>query len=168
MKKCTRCGQEKPENDFYVRQSICKSCSVERAADWAADNPDKVRTSKLKYAAVHKEANRIRAREWARKNKDQVNAKRRAAYDPDVSRYKMLKYRYGLSREDYDQMLHKQHYSCAACGTALLDSASIHVDHCHRTGQVRALLCRRCNTCLGQFGEDGGLIRKLAEYADEC
>jgi hypothetical protein len=168
MKTCSRCQCEKPTEDFYARQAVCKSCSVQRAAEWAVANPDRARAAKVRYASKNKDKQRLRAREWARRNKEAVNAKHRAAYDPAESRKRMLQSRYGLSPEQYNQLFLDQGGSCASCGTALVDSASTHVDHCHKTGRVRSILCRRCNTCLGQFDEDAALIRKLAEYADGC
>jgi recombination endonuclease VII len=59
-----------------------------------------------------------------------------------------LKYRYGLSKEDYERMLDEQGGVCAICGSAP-DKQRLSVDHNHGTGKVRGLLCHKCNLALG-------------------
>jgi hypothetical protein len=67
----------------------------------------------------------------------------------DVSR----KYRYNLTPDEFDAMLQRQRNVCAVCGRDGGPRGLV-VDHCHRSGQVRGLLCNGCNTGLGHFGED--------------
>lgn len=69
---------------------------------------------------------------------------------PEEQRVKTLR-RYGLTPDDYDDMLAAQLGCCAICGTQETGDRweTFHVDHCHRTGVVRALLCSRCNLKLG-------------------
>ena len=60
--------------------------------------------------------------------------------------------RMGVTQEDYDKMLLEQHHRCAICGEHEDNfQRDLHVDHCHITGQIRALLCTNCNTGLGMF-----------------
>jgi hypothetical protein len=61
-----------------------------------------------------------------------------------------VKHRYGITEDDYQRMAEKQSQSCAICGrrTERLD-----VDHDHKTGKVRGLLCIRCNTTVGILEE---------------
>lgn len=76
-----------------------------------------------------------------------------------------LKKAYGISQEDYLQMLSEQDGKCASCGDDFVDNPSTHVDHNHETGEVRQLLCRNCNLALGYLKEDPERIQRLAEYA---
>jgi hypothetical protein len=69
---------------------------------------------------------------------------------------------YGLSVADIDRMLAAQHGVCAICHTA----PAIHVDHDHRTGSVRGMLCFRCNAALGQFDDDPLVLRRAARYLE--
>jgi len=57
-----------------------------------------------------------------------------------------LKHLYGLSVEQWDKMLIEQSGLCALCDEPMRNP---HVDHSHTTGEVRGLLCLRCNTMLG-------------------
>ena len=72
------------------------------------------------------------------------------------------KIRFGISREDYQQMLVDQNNSCAICKKEIGWEAA--VDHCHTTGKIRGLLCRKCNLGLGGFKDNIETIRKAIEY----
>ena len=55
---------------------------------------------------------------------------------------------------------------CAICGKtpAVKKRDTLYVDHCHRTGEVRAMLCAACNTGLGMFGDSPDTIYKAWLY----
>lgn len=57
--------------------------------------------------------------------------------------------KYGLTEADFNKMFEAQGGKCAICRDALRPGRFTHVDHCHRTGRVRAILCRWCNARLG-------------------
>ena len=65
------------------------------------------------------------------------------------SRAYHLKQTYGLTLEQYDEMLEQQDSVCAICGETNLDGKRLYVDHNHETGKVRGLLCLKCNNRLG-------------------
>ena len=73
-----------------------------------------------------------------------------------------LKYRYGITEEQYDQMLEKQNHTCAICNEK--PKGNLAVDHCHTTGKVRGLLCANCNKGLGMFKEDENRMKKAMQY----
>ena len=69
---------------------------------------------------------------------------------------------YGLTPGDYQRLLEYQGGACAICrGTR---SYRLNVDHCHRTGKVRGLLCRRCNKLLRDVRDDTTTLRGAAVY----
>lgn len=68
--------------------------------------------------------------------------------------------RYGITAAEADHLLRQQDGLCAICRTA----PAAHVDHDHRTGKVRALLCFNCNGGLGQFHDDPHLLHAAAYY----
>jgi hypothetical protein len=118
---------------------------------------------KAKKAANNKnwlQANREKARASVRK----YHAKRRVA-DPDYERNKALKSKYRITAAEFDQMLAAQHGLCALCGTDTPKGVgNFHVDHCHDTDAVRALLCMDCNTGIGKLQHSPELLNKAAEY----
>ena len=73
--------------------------------------------------------------------------------------------RRGITIVDYEKRLEDQGGVCAICGTS--DSGRVgvfFVDHCHDTGNVRGLLCRRCNSGLGMFQESAVVLKKALCY----
>lgn len=71
-----------------------------------------------------------------------------------------LRRRYGITVEHYDRMFADQNGVCAICKEA----AAEHVDHDHKTGRVRGLLCFNCNGALGQFRDRPDLMLNAVEY----
>ncbi|MGZ6281695.1 MAG: endonuclease VII domain-containing protein [Ktedonobacterales bacterium] len=70
---------------------------------------------------------------------------------------------YGLTLEDYDRMFIEQSGLCAICGNPGEDNMLV-IDHDHKTGKVRALLCRACNLGLGHFRDDPHVLHVAAFY----
>jgi hypothetical protein len=87
--------------------------------------------------------------------------------DPEFrarKRAEMLRREYGLSVREYEAMVERQGGACAICRTK--PAARLCVDHCHKTGRVRDLLCDRCNLALGKCHDDPQLARKFADYLE--
>ena len=78
------------------------------------------------------------------------------------SRTKRLQKHYGLSDEDYDTLLAKQGGACAICRRR--PRGRLCVDHCHLTGMVRGLLCRKCNLGLGCLVDDAASLISAFAY----
>lgn len=79
-----------------------------------------------------------------------------------------MKSEYGLSREQYDGMISEQAGKCLLCKLppGRDGKKSLSVDHCHKTGKVRGLLCGMCNTAIGKLNDDPALLRAAAEYLE--
>lgn len=86
----------------------------------------------------------------------------------DIIKNSVLKKKFGITKNEYDLLLIKQKYRCAICGKlnkeASTNNKSLAVDHDHTTGQIRGLLCTRCNPGLGFFNDDTNLLRKAITY----
>lgn len=74
--------------------------------------------------------------------------------------------RYGITLEDYESMLTQQGGGCVICGGRRGNKKTnvLHVDHDHVTGEVRGLLCGRCNTALGLFQDQPDLLKRAYDY----
>ena len=99
--------------------------------------------------------------------------KSRYTYDIELSRTKHLKRTYGMAPEKYITLFDAQHGVCAACGQPETTNdprtkqiKNLQIDHCHKTGKVRALLCKECNNALGLLHDDVERIRLLLSYAE--
>ena len=76
------------------------------------------------------------------------------------SREYHLRHRYGTRQSDVDEMLAAKQGRCAICGAP----DPQHVDHDHRNGWVRGILCFNCNGGLGQFMDDPRLLAGAYTY----
>lgn len=75
---------------------------------------------------------------------------------------------YGITQEDYEQLLIDQDGGCAICGTKSPGnkrSRYFMIDHCHVSGEVRGLLCVACNVRLGQLESNKEVVLKTIKYA---
>lgn len=80
--------------------------------------------------------------------------------NPASNRRWWLSSQYQLTVADYDRMVEAQSGRCAICHG---QPPRLVVDHDHATGQIRGLLCHKCNVGLGALGDDlGGLLAAVA------
>ena len=80
---------------------------------------------------------------------------------PRVQRKATLKQKYGLTLEQYNQMIIKQRGLCNICKK---QPKILYVDHDHKTGKVRKLLCQKCNTALGFFDDSVNILRAAIKH----
>jgi len=73
---------------------------------------------------------------------------------------------YGLGPGNYDLLYKHQGGRCAGCQRAKGISKRLAVDHDHKTGAVRGLLCHNCNSTLAHFRDDPVALRRLADYLE--
>jgi hypothetical protein len=86
---------------------------------------------------------------------------------PDKQRAYALRRLYGLSTEQYDELLERQSGNCAVCLRPESEfNVRLAVDHDHISGEVRGLLCRYCNHRLVGRHRDPELLRRIADYLE--
>jgi hypothetical protein len=97
--------------------------------------------------------------------------KRKRSANPDYFWNASLKKMYGVTVEWYNEQYEKQNGVCAICKRA--ETAKIRgkvvrlaVDHCHKTGKVRGLLCMQCNRGIGNLNHDARILQSALEYLD--
>jgi len=79
-----------------------------------------------------------------------------------------LKKTYGITTEQYEALLKTQNSSCAICEKpSSEEKRSFAVDHDHKTGEIRGLLCHYCNYRMVGKHRDGSLLRKIADYVEQ-
>lgn len=87
------------------------------------------------------------------------------SWDPDKKRNYMLNYTYGLSQDQYEDMLAEQGGGCAICGkTPEEEGRNLAVDHSHTTGEIFGILCASCNKVLVGHVREPILFAKAADY----
>ncbi len=83
-----------------------------------------------------------------------------------VERTNYLKKAYGISEKDYQRMLMVQDGTCAICPVEPTSGNPLHVDHDHKSGKIRGLLCWSCNTAIGQLRDDPLTLRNAITYLE--
>jgi Autographiviridae endonuclease VII len=157
-KRCSKCGVWRPLTEYYpatgCRDGLrgdCKACFKERAAARYRANPQPAKQ---------------RARDWAAKNPDRVKARMEA---DKASGRKQARDRksyiwraYGITEGEYERFLASG--CCAICSTVPSGKARLHLDHDHTTGEIRGVLCFRCNNAIGDFSDSVGLLNRAIDY----
>lgn len=148
---CPACNKEvTAENKIYGRKA-CKQCVRKTQKARYAANRDK----RLKYKKKYNQDNAEKRAHWQR-NYNKLK--------PGVVKANNLK-RYGITPEVFEDMLAKQNGVCKVCfGTN--GRYRLAVDHCHKTGAVRGLLCSRCNVAIGMAQDCPHRLKSLANYLE--
>lgn len=91
--------------------------------------------------------------------------------NPVTKRRNQLKHKYGISLEEYNDLLVFQSGTCAICNKKEIlkkrnsdETRPLAVDHCHETGKIRGLLCSACNSGIGYLRESPKLLKRAAGY----
>ena len=170
MKHCTNksCVQVNPQSlEGFTKNKKnkdgldpwCKSCRARVHQAWQVKNRIKVNET---------------AREWSRKNKKKLSAKCKVYYANNGDKIKDYKLRktFGITLEQYREMSRIQNHTCAICKQP--ETAREHrgklrdlsVDHCHKTGRVRGLLCKEHNMMLGLANDNVDVLKGSIVYLE--
>ena len=162
-KVCVVCDKQ-----FLTSISRKQTCSPEcnkingkrLSKEWIVKNPEKVNK---------------RAKEWRDRNleKSRLASRRSAANtrrdNPRVIKHRKLKSSYGITIEEFENMLNLQSDRCAICSIEFdysSQSKGPNVDHDHKTGEVRMILCRFCNNLLGYADDEVEILEQVIKYLD--
>ena len=109
-----------------------------------------------KYYSQNPKAKQKKARAWYAANKDRVLAQKRVYH---------LNKKYGITPEEYQRLFNKQKGYCAICKRHQSDlKEALSVDHNHETGEIRGLLCPKCNKAIGLLDDSSDLIKRASRY----
>lgn len=147
FKTCSRCNKSEPDVKFDSNyRKVCNKCRHDKQ-QWAKKNPEK---------------NNAQTKKWIQENPDKAKL---------IQRRANLKRTYGISLEQYQELLEKQNYQCYICGkTEEENKRALAVDHAHGEsewvpeGAIRGLLCGFCNQRLIGRHKDANLFAKASEY----
>ena len=140
------------------REQICA-----KASEWRKQHPDYSRKISQAWREQHPEY----SREWREQHYDQQQI-----YDYkynkthlEAKRKTRRKRLYGITHENYEQLLENQNGVCAICGENRSKHA-LGVDHNHTTKSIRGLLCKKCNIALGYMEDNIGWLQKMISYLE--
>lgn len=171
MKTCTRCLEVKNLDQFrdvnrrgkLEKHSWCHQCMKQNQADQYQKHKDKRNAAAQKWRKDNperwREMSNAATLRWRERNPEHQNKNTRQTR---LARFKKL----GITEEQYLRMQADQADRCAICrtGTPWKRSRTWHVDHDHLTGEVRGLLCTKCNRGLGLFQDSPDLLRSAIRY----
>jgi hypothetical protein len=140
-KLCSTCKEVKPISDFGVNRG--------------------------KPRHQCKECKNKDSKEWYSKNKERK--KELSSNYRHTKKNQDLKKAYGITLDDYNNMLVEQNNQCKICMTSADRlKRSLCVDHDHSTGKVRGLLCDTCNRSLGLLKDNIDILKKAVQYLQEA
>lgn len=144
-----------PDKKTYAK-GVCRSCYEKQLRQ---SNPEFL------------ESQRQNTKKWINANKEKKieadkSYRERNPQDSIRKRESMLKRVYGITLEDYNKLLAEQSGKCYICNREPYSNKPLHVDHCHKTGEVRGLLCARCNWYLGVIEKKPTTLTNLLNYLE--
>ena len=178
MKRCTKCGIEKEEGEFYMARDgyfrgKCRECVNAAQKEWRQTNPE--RSREIQAASYKKHNERRKAYEKKRRMLPEVKEgvkrsleRRRFSQALSASRKDAKRKRYCPCTASELEIKTAFTGFCHVCRIPEIEcNTKLHLDHNHETGEFRGWLCRGCNTSLGMLKESPIIIKKLAEYIDK-
>ncbi|MFJ9149610.1 endonuclease VII domain-containing protein [Streptomyces sp. NPDC102270] len=173
VKRCARCGEVKPRAAFALKRTNLDGLQ-HRCRDCAAESDRKrqqaMGRSLPKRGGVPEGYKHCQGcgetkphSDWHRKGSaSDGRASRCRACRAIEARANHLKRHYNLTEAERDEMVASQMGLCVIC----LKAPAVHVDHCHKTGRVRGVLCFNCNSAIGKLGDDPDAVRRAAAYLE--
>jgi len=159
--------EEKREYSKRWRKKNKKRIREMRHKYYLKNRAETLRSCKENYKKNQKKLI-ARGSKWRNENRSKLRKRYRQWYreNPDKVRAKTLKRKFNLSVEGYLKLLEAQGNKCAICGDKPPKQKylSFSVDHCHKSGEIRGILCRKCNTGIGMLGDSPKLLKSAIKY----
>lgn len=154
---------------------LCAKCKIPKELN--ADNFSRDKYDKTGFTYQCKVCRAVKQKEWVLKNphkakeaNDKNKVKRKEFYDSPEgilsSRRAHLKRNFNLTLDEYNSMLDSQNGKCMICGGTEMNNKNkvLCVDHDHKTGKIRGLLCGLCNSGLGKFRDNKQFLENAIKY----
>lgn len=124
------------------------------------------------YRKINADKLHQQMRKYSRKQRDERRGhsprsySKRGKYSTSQELYKDANFRrkYKLTLDQVNSMIVAQDHRCAICLEKLGESRDTHVDHDHKTGKIRQILCRGCNHGIGNFKENMVILQRAVDY----
>jgi hypothetical protein len=126
-------------------------------------DPEKFRARTRAYRKANPEKVAAQLKAYRLKNKEKLKRQRDRNRTPEKTRRALIRRKYHLTPEVLTSLLEAQDNACAICRRPFDESVEAHIDHQHG-GDVRGVLCLKCNAGLGLFGDDVWLMAEAIQY----
>jgi hypothetical protein len=161
------CGTERLVRANGLLMGEQRSCGCSRTATRKSVAEERLRSG-LKNCG-NKNCRQMNPQPLSAFNRDRKLIDGRSGWCRQCERGYKLSRQFGLSLEQRDAIIASQAGCCAnpGCLKVLATDHRPSVDHCHRTGKIRGILCGNCNTALGLLSEDPGKMAGLTKYLSD-
>lgn len=182
-KECERCHLYL-DPSFYNKNS-CEKDGLQRrcvycAAAYRLAHREKIAEYNKEYRKANLEKLKTMQGDYYQKHRDELIPKQIArdkSRSGEIQIYNKKRYNnfgwpewiektYGITADQWMQMFESQSGVCAICKKECASGKRLCVDHNHKTGEIRGLLCRRCNLAIGKFDDDPTIMREAALYLE--
>lgn len=177
-RQCTTCKEIKPSTDFFARPTSkdglhrqCKHCLKLKRRNKPRPVHHILTEKVCPRCGILKSENEFYHNVLRRDNRSlyckKCDKEIHGPVSPEQDRKRRYFKEFGLTIEDYDRMLNDQGGRCAICKTDIPGKKYFKyfaIDHDHKTGKVRALLCQLCNQGLGHFHDSPEQLEAAANY----
>lgn len=136
---------------------------------WHKENIEKVKKQREDYKDIKNKKRREKYKnDEEYKKKRLIESKKWQENNPDKRKNQRLK-QYGISFDEFNLLLIKANNKCQICGYDNIDDKKIFpvIDHCHNNGNVRGILCSKCNLALGHFNDSIENLENAIKYLKE-
>lgn len=142
--------------------------AYERTKAWRLANPERHRAQRARQMAVwrkrHGKVSVVHAETCVECGEPAGRGRNAKRCWPCLRRHRKLAEKFGIGLGDFRAMKTAQGGLCAICRRPPNGHGDFHVDHCHKTGKVRGLLCLSCNAGIGSLGDDVGRLEAAVAY----
>jgi len=134
-------------------RGMCRQCYT----SWLREVNLDYRKNQDENKAKYYRKNRKKLLSLAKKRAKTLHGKR-------IKSNAQLRHKFGIDLDGYNKRKRKQKNRCKICGRRNQRKTRLHVDHNHKTGKIRGLLCFECNAGLGKFMDDPILMLRAILY----
>lgn len=170
IRKCKFCG----ENNPHTIRGVCIASACIYCIKALSPVPPGMKRCAMCLEAKDVSCFSRQGGRWFSYCKQCFSEHRKERHDYAKSRDQNLRTNYGISQEEYDLMFFQQDGVCAICHQpeTVIDGytgklKALSVDHNHENGDVRELLCQRCNHLLGWLEKNPQLVKNAVQYLDK-
>lgn len=133
---------------------LCRSCYNKYLCEKNPEYAERQRENSRKWHQENKEKLSLYYKEYREKN----------PVDSEEEYFRWIKRKYGVSKEEYTNLLNECHRKCKLCHRPPHKGKRLHLDHCHTSKKIRGLLCTRCNWYLHTIEKDKDILERIKTY----
>lgn len=166
--ECCIVNKKAIKKEWYERN---KTKLISDSREYYSTNKKRIRDTNSDYRKLNRGEILVRQKNYREVNKESIRVRSKKYYKESqhvIKSHNLKKYK--ISLEEYNNMLLSQNNLCSICNqeetslSSLGKVKNLAVDHCHKTGKVRGLLCWKCNVSLGRFKDSIELLQNAIDY----